>query len=141
MPFPIVAVVGAISGLLERVIPDPQKAAEAKIKLAELVAKGESEELAALVQMTQAQTDILKIDATSQSMFQKGWRPLAGWAAVIGGVIYPLVRVFLPWLLNVAGVEGVPELPALDTAEIMAMLGGMLGLGTMRSVERVNGKA
>ena len=138
--FPIIAVVSAISTLLERVIPDPQKAAEAKIKLAELVAKGDSEELAALVQMTQAQTEILKIDAASASMFQKGWRPLAGWATVVGGIIYPMVRVFVPWVLTVAGVEGVPELPALDTTEIFAMLGGMLGLGTMRTVERVKGK-
>ena len=141
MPFPIVAVLGAVSGLIERIIPDPQKAAEAKIKLAELAAKGESEELLALVQMTQAQTEILKIDAASTSMFQKGWRPLAGWAAVIGGVIYPIVRVFMPWTLKVLGVEGVPELPPLDTVEIMAMLGGMLGLGTMRSLERQKGVA
>lgn len=141
MAFPIVAVMGAISSILDHVIPDPQKAAEAKIKLAELAAKGESEELAALVQMTQAQTEILKIDAASTSMFQKGWRPLAGWAAVIGAVIYPIVRVLVPWVLSVAGVEGVPELPPLDTGEIMAMLGGLLGLGTMRSVERINSKA
>jgi len=141
MAFPILGVIAAVEGILGKIIPDPQKAAEAKIRLAELAAKGESEELAALVAMTAAQTEILKIDAASQSMFQKGWRPLAGWAAVIGAIIYPIVRVVMPWVLTVLGVDGVPELPALDTAEIMAMLGGMLGLGTMRSLERVNGKA
>jgi len=141
MAFPILGVIAAVEGILGKIIPDPQKAAEAKIRLAELAAKGESEELAALVAMTAAQTEILKIDAASQSMFQKGWRPLAGWAAVIGAIIYPIVRVVMPWVLTVLGVDGVPELPALDTAEIMAMLGGMLGLGTMRSLERVKGKA
>lgn len=141
MAFPIVAVIGAINKILDVVIPDPVQAANAKIRLAEIAAKGDSEELSAIVSMTQAQTEILKIDAASTSMFQKGWRPLAGWAAVIGGVIYPLVRVFLPWMLDVLGVKGVPPLPALDTAEIMAMLGGMLGLGTMRSIERQKGKA
>ena len=141
MPFPIVAVIGAVNALIERIIPDPQKAAEAKIKLAELAAKGESEELAALVAMTAAQTEILKIDAASTSMFQKGWRPLAGWACVIGGIIYPMLRVMVPWVLQVAGMGGVPPLPALDTGEIFAMLGGLLGLGTMRSIERVQGKA
>jgi len=141
MAFPIVAVISAVNALIERVIPDPQKAAEAKIKLAELAAKGESEELNALVQMTVAQTELLKVDAASQSLFQKGWRPLAGWACVIGGIIYPMVRVVLPWGLKVAGVEGVPEMPPLDTAEIFTMLGGMLGLGTMRSIERQKDKA
>ena len=141
MAFPIVAVISAVSSLLDRVIPDPQKAAEAKIKLAELAAKGESDELAALVAMTAAQTEILKIDAASDSFFQKGWRPMAAWTCVIVGFIYPLVRIVVPWVLNVSGVEGVPELPALDTGEMIAMLTGMLGLGTMRSVERQKGKA
>ena len=141
MAFPIVAVISAVSSLLDRVIPDPQKAAEAKIKLAELAAKGESDELAALVAMTAAQTEILKIDAASNSFFQKGWRPMAAWTCVIVGFIYPLVRIVVPWVLNVSGVEGVPELPALDTGEMIAMLTGMLGLGTMRSVERQKGKA
>ena len=141
MAFPIVAVIGAVSSLLDRVIPDPQKAAEAKIKLAELAAKGESDELAALVAMTQAQTEILKIDAASVSFFQKGWRPMAAWTCVIVGFIYPLVRIVVPWILKVSGVEGVPELPALDTGEMIAMLTGMLGLGTMRSVERQKGAA
>ena len=140
MAFPIVAVISAVSSLLDRVIPDPQKAAEAKIKLAELAAKGESDELAALVAMTQAQTDILKIDAASTSFFQKGWRPMAAWTCVIVGFIYPLVRVVVPWVLQVSGVEGVPELPAIDSGEMIAMLTGMLGLGTMRSIERQKGK-
>ena len=141
MAFPIVAVISAVSSLLDRVIPDPQKAAEAKIKLAELAAKGESDELAALVAMTAAQTEILKIDAASDSFFQKGWRPMAAWTCVIVGFIYPLVRVIVPWALQVSGVAGVPDLPALDSGEMIAMLTGMLGLGTMRSIERQKGKA
>lgn len=140
MAFPILGLITAVGGLLDKVIPDPQKAAEAKIRLTEIAAKGESEELNALVQMTVAQTEILKIDAASTSLFQKGWRPLAGWASVIAGVIYPLVRAVVPWTLQVFGVDGVPPLPALDTYEIMALVTGMLGLGTMRSAERLKGK-
>ena len=140
MAFPLLAIIPLIEKVLEHVIPDPVKAAEAKLKLAELAAKGESEELAALVAMTAAQTDILKIDAASTSFFQKGWRPLAAWTCVVVGFIYPLVRVVVPWVLRVSGVDGVPELPALDTGEMVAMLMGMLGLGTMRSIERQAGK-
>lgn len=140
MPFPIVAVLGAVGGIIEKLIPDPQKAAEAKIKLAELAAKGESEELAALVAMTTAQTEILKIDQASTSFFQKGWRPAAAWCCVFGGLVYPLLRVFVPWVINLFGV-GAPVMPALDTGELIAMLMGLLGLGTMRSMERQKGVA
>ena len=141
MAFPLLAIIPLIEKVLDHVIPDPVKAAEAKLKLAELAAKGESEELAALVAMAAAQTDILKIDAASTSFFQKGWRPLAAWTCVVVGFIYPLVRVVVPWVLQVSGVAGVPDLPALDTGEMVAMLMGMLGLGTMRSIERQQGKA
>ena len=141
MALPIIGIIGAIGSIIDKIIPDPQAAAAAKVRLAELAAKGESDELAALVAMTAAQTEILKIDAASDSFFQKGWRPMAAWTCVIVGFIYPLVRIVVPWVLKVSGVEGVPELPALDTGEMIAMLTGMLGLGTMRSVERQKGKA
>lgn len=141
MAFPLLTLIPLVEKLLDRVIPDPVKSAEAKLKLAELAAKGESEELSALVAMTAAQTEILKIDAASDSFFQKGWRPMAAWTCVIVGFIYPLVRVVVPWVLQVSGVEGIPELPALDSGEMIAMLTGMLGLGTMRSIERQKGKA
>lgn len=141
MAFPILGVIGALGKIIDKVIPDPQAAAETKLRLAELVAKGESDELNALVQMTVAQTEILKIDAASTSFFQKGWRPMAAWTCVIVGFIYPLVRVVMPWVLRVSGVEDVPELPALDSGEMIAMLAGMLGLGTMRSFERHKRKA
>jgi hypothetical protein len=141
MAFPIIGIIAAVEKIIDRVVPNPADAINAKLRLAELASKGESEELAALVAMTAAQTDILKIDAASTSPFQKGWRPLAGWACVIGGIIYPIVRVILPWVLTVVGVDGVPEMPALDTGEIVAMLSGLLGLGTMRCAERLKGKA
>ena len=141
MAFPIVGVIGALGKIIDKIIPDPQAAAETKLKLAELAAKGESEELAALVAMTAAQTEILKIDAASTSFFQKGWRPLAAWTCVVVGLIYPLIRVVVPWTLIVLGVDGVPDLPALDIGEMVAMLSGLLGLGTMRSIERQKGKA
>lgn len=141
MAFPLLGVLGAVGNIIDKVIPDPQKAAEARLELARLAAQGESAELAALVSMTKDQADILKIDAASTSLFQKGWRPLAGWACVIGGIVYPMIRVMLPWTLTVLGVEGVPPMPALDTGEITAMLGGLLGLGTMRCAERLKGKA
>lgn len=140
MAFPILGVIGALGKIIDKIIPDPQAAAETKLRLAELAAKGDSEELAALVSMTKDQTEILKIDAASTSFFQKGWRPLAAWTCVIVGFIYPLVRIVVPWVLKVSGVDGVPELPALDTSEMVAMLTGMLGLGTMRSIERQKGK-
>ncbi|GAB3463780.1 hypothetical protein [Azotobacter salinestris] len=46
-----------------------------------------------------------------------------------------LVRPLLPWLLTVAGAADVPPLPSLDEV-LFELIFGMLGLGTMRSVDR-----
>lgn len=88
------------------------------------------------VQM-KGQIDLLKIDQSSPSLFKSGWRPLAGWVCAFGLFYDFLFRPLLPWILKVSGVEGVPDLPPLDMGTLMGLLGGMLGLGTMRSFEKV----
>jgi hypothetical protein len=141
MAFPFLALIPVVGQLLDKLIPDPAKAAEAKFKLAELAQNGEFHEFDANVQLALAQIKVNEAEAASPSLFKGGWRPAAGWLCVAGGLAYPLVRSILPWMLQVAGVQGVPEMPALDTTEVLAMLGSLLGLGTMRMTERVKGKA
>lgn len=78
---------------------------------------------------------------TQAGAFKGGWRPMAGWASVFVGLIYPPIRALLPWGLKVAGVHDVPDLPPLDATEALTCLGGLLGLATLRSNERKAGKA
>jgi len=141
MPFPFLALIPVIGQLLDKIIPDPQKAAEAKLEMAKLAQRGEFHEFDANVELALAQIKVNEAEAASPSLFKGGWRPAAGWLCVIGGLGYPLVRNLLPWCLQVAGVTGVPPMPAMDTTEALAMLGSLLGLGTMRMAERKAGKA
>lgn len=87
------------------------------------------------------QIETNKIEAAQPGIYKGGWRPAAGWSSVFLALVYPAVRLLLPWSLKVAGVEGVPDLPPLDTSEAIVVLGSLLGVGTMRSVERVKGRA
>lgn len=98
-------------------------------------------QLAADVDAARAQTEVNTIEAAQPGMFKGGWRPFAGWMAVIMCMAYPLARTMLPWSLQVLGVQGVPPLPPLDTAEAFSILLGMLGLVAARSTERVKGMA
>jgi len=141
MPFPFLALIPVIGQLLDKIIPDPQKAAEAKLEMAKLAQRGEFHEFDANVELALAQIKVNEAEAASPSLFKGGWRPAAGWLCVIGGLGYPLVRNLLPWCLQVAGVTGVPPMPAMDTTEALAMLGSLLGLGTMRMAERKARKA
>lgn len=86
------------------------------------------------------QVELIKGDQRS-TWFDRGWRPSAGWICVSGLGYAFLLRPLLPWVLKVSGVIGVPDLPAIDVMELLVLLGGMLGLGGLRTKERLAGKA
>lgn len=88
----------------------------------------------------QGQIDVNKTEAQHQSVFVSGWRPFIGWVCGCGFVYQYAARPLLPWALTVAGVEGVPALPALD-GSLMELTVGMLGLGALRTFEKTKGVA
>jgi hypothetical protein len=141
MPFPALPVLGLIGEVLSKILPDPKAAAEAKYKLLELAQAGEFKELEANLAIATGQIEVNKIEAAQPGMFKGGWRPGAGWVCVFGLGYTFVARPLLPWVCSVLGVADVPPLPSIDTDELMLLLGGMLGLGGMRSFERVKGKA
>lgn len=123
--------------VLEKVLPDPQAKAEAKLKLLELAQKGELETLAAEVQLAKGQMDINLAEANSPSLFKGGWRPFIGWVCGIACAwnwIGLSVAIFVAKLMGQA-----VEMEPLSLAEMMPILLGMLGLGTLRTYERVSG--
>lgn len=129
----------AITGIIDKIIPDPQAAADAKLKALEMAQRGELAELNAAVELAKGQMAINQVEA-AQDNFRGGWRPSAGWVCVAGLTYQFLAQPLLPWIATVAGLT-VPPLPAIDNETLMALLMGMLGLGGMRSFERVKGKA
>lgn len=129
------ALLPTLTGILDKVIPDPEARAKAQLDLLRLQQEGQFKELDAQLQVNLAQAEINKIEAASQSGYQAGWRPLAGYVCVAGLAYEFLLRPLLPWALVVTGVEGVPELPSLDGV-LFELIAGMLGLGTLRTADR-----
>lgn len=128
------ALLPTISGLLDRLIPDPEARAKAQLDLLKLQQDGAFRELDAQLQVNLAQADINKVEAASQNGFQAGWRPLAGYACVAGMAYEFLLRPMLPWVLTVSGVDA-PPLPSLDGV-LFELVFGLLGLGTLRTADR-----
>jgi hypothetical protein len=92
------------------------------------------------------QGELNKIDAASGSIFRSGWRPAVGWVCVTGLGYTFLVKPLLPWVIQIGGmivgqVVTIPLLPEVPMGDLIVLLGGMLGLGTMRTVERIKGVA
>ena len=128
------ALLPTISGLLDKLIPDPEARAKAQLDLLKLQQDGVFKELDAQLQINLAQAEINKVEAASQNGFQAGWRPLAGYMCVAGLGYESLLRPLLPWALTVSGVEA-PPLPSLDGV-LFELMFGMLGLGTLRTADR-----
>lgn len=99
----------------------------------------ERAQLAAAVQLVQGQIDINKAEATSASVFTSGWRPFIGWVCGAALVYQYLVRPLAVWLFAIAGIQ-VPAMPGLDD-NLWQLLLGMLGLGGLRTIEKVKGAA
>lgn len=128
------ALLPTISGLLDKLIPDPEARAKAQLDLLKLQQDGAFKELDAQLQINLAQAEINKVEAASQNGFQAGWRPLAGYMCVAGLGYEFLLRPLLPWALTVSGVEA-PPLPSLDGV-LFELVFGLLGLGTLRTADR-----
>jgi hypothetical protein len=93
----------------------------------------EKQQLAAAVTLVQGQLDINKAEAISTSWFVAGWRPYIGWICGTGllyqFLVYPILIAF------------VPKIVQLDMGTLLTLLTGMLGIGGLRTFEKINGVA
>jgi len=128
------ALIPAVTQILDKVLPDPQAAADAKLKMLELAQRGELAQLTAETQLAQGQIDTNKIEAASDSLFKSGWRPAAGWTCV-GGLFYQIIlRPILGWAAANLWAWSTP--PSLEMDTLMTLLFGLLGLGAYRTFEK-----
>lgn len=129
-------VIPAITQILDKIIPDPQAAADAKLKALELAQRGELAQLDADMRLALGQLEVNKVEAGTD-MFRGGWRPAVGWTCA-GGLFYQIIaRPLLGWAA--ANLWGWTMPPTLELETLMTLLFGMLGLGAYRTVEKVKG--
>jgi hypothetical protein len=101
--------------------------------------ESEKQQLAAAVTLVQGQMAVNQAEASNASVFVSGWRPAIGWVC---GAACAWNWIGLPIAKLVAELSGhhVP-LSAADIGEMMPVLMGMLGLGGLRTLEKINGVA
>jgi hypothetical protein len=134
----IPAVIEAASKALDRIFPDPNQAAAAKLELLKMQQAGELRQLDADVQLALQQMQINMIEASSTNPWASGWRPAAGWAGVAGMAYTAILQPLLAWG---SAVKGWPIPPDVGSEELWAVLFGLLGLGTLRSYDKTRGTA
>ncbi len=118
----LASVLDSATELLGKFIPDKDKAAQLAHDLATMADKHHS---AAMM----AQLEVNKAEAAHKSLFVAGWRPFIGWVC---GVSMAFNFIGVP--IGVAlGLTLVP----LELTVMMPVLMGMLGLGGLRTFEKV----
>ena len=100
----------------------------------------DKEDKAQLIQeIHKAQIEVNKVEAGSTNLFVSGWRPFVGWTC---GIALCYHFVLQPLLMFILSSTGNPmELPGFDMTTLTTVLMGMLGLGGLRSYEKVKRSA
>ena len=116
------ALIGPVSGLLDKFIEDKDQKAALAHEIATMSERHSHEAL-------KGQLEINKVEAAHKSLFVAGWRPAIGWVCMLGLLYNTIIaNVLSIWI----------EVPEVDTTLLVPVMMGMLGLGAMRSYEKVN---
>jgi hypothetical protein len=137
-PLSLVAIGGKLLDKLAAFFPTPEDKLKAQLALLEMQQRGELAHLTVEFELAKGQLDINKEDAKSDSPIQRNWRPMLGWVCVSA---YAFQFVLAPLITYVAVgfFDHSIIFPKLDLTELGALLFGMLGLGVMRSAEKIKG--
>jgi len=113
------ALIGPVSAILDKVIPDKDLREKLSHEIATMADK----------QMS-AQIEVNKVEAAHKSLFVAGWRPACGWVCIsalaYSTIISPILGIWF-------------TVPVVDTSLLTTVLMGMLGLGAMRTFEKTKG--
>jgi len=88
--------------------------------------------------LARGQIDINIAEAKHKSIFVAGWRPFIGWVGGIAMLYQFLIYPLLTWIWAFKGIIGAPP-PMLDTGALYSVITGMLGIGAMRSFDKMKG--
>jgi len=114
--------------VFNKFIPDKdlQAKAEAELRLAMLLAD---------TQLAVAQTETNKIEAANESIFVCGWRPFIGWCCGLALAYHFILQPLLAFVF--AAFNHPIVLPIFNMDALNTILMGMLGLGGMRTIEKL----
>ena len=132
LPAILTALVPALGTIIDRLIPDKAEAERARLEM-------EAALVNAANQAALAQVEVNKIEAGHSSVFVAGWRPSIGWVCAAGLAWAFVAAPVASWGLVVFGVRA--ELPDIQTDYLLELVIAMLGMGGLRTFEKMRGVA
>ena len=123
--------IGPVTNILDKVIEDKDQKAKLAHELATMADKLSHEQQL-------AQIEVNKAEAASGSLFKGGWRPCVGWVCAIAFFYHFVGQPVIIFIVTLFGMQ-LPSLPEFDMSTLLTVLGGMLGIGGLRSYEKQKG--
>lgn len=115
----------AVSGLLDKFIPDADEKAKLAHEIATLAERQAHDN-------AMAQIKVNEVQAAHKSLFVAGGRPAIMWICALGlfynVIVHPILDI---WLI----------MPEINTDILMPVMMGLLGLGGMRTIEKIKNVA
>jgi len=118
--------IGPVTGLLDKFVEDKDQKARLAHEISTLATRQAHE-------IAKSQIEVNKEEAKG-NWFQSGWRPATGWVCTIGLASNFLFIPVANFVLTINQSSVI--VPTLDLSEMMPVLLGMLGLGTLRTYEK-----
>lgn len=131
MVFGIDDAIAAGLKIIDKFIPDPAQKMKAEADLRE-----------SIMETNRGQMEVNKQEAAHKSVFVAGWRPGMGWVGVAAMGYQFLLHPLLLWGWTFMQAKDwipkeLPPPPAADAGPLFAVVTGMLGLGGMRSFDKM----
>ena len=120
--------VGPVTGILDKLIEDKDQKAALAHEIATMSEKHAQ-------QLAMSQIEVNKAEAASGSIFKGGWRPFIGWVCGLAFAYHFILQPILVFVFAATGAS-LPELPEFDMGTLLPVLGGMLGIGGLRTYEK-----
>jgi hypothetical protein len=129
MGIPILGdLIDTVGELISEVIVDPDKKKQLEFELAKL--RDQQDE--------RIHQELLgQVEAASGSLFVAGWRPFIGWVGGAGLAWSFIVGPAVEYVARLSGWQG--TMPEFNFEQLITIVLAMLGVGTMRTVEKVKG--
>lgn len=126
----ISSLAGPIESIIGKFVQDKDQKAALAHEIATLAEKQANEQAL-------AQIEVNKVEAAHQSLFIAGWRPSIGWVCSLAMLLNFILIPFINLGLDFAQM-GI-QLDLIEMETMMPVLLGMLGLGGMRTAEKLKG--
>lgn len=121
-----------VNTLIDRLIPDVAGRERAKAEAQNAIVNAVNEANA-------QQVEINKLEAQNPNIFVSGWRPFVGWVCGVGVAWAFVLQPIATWVVSLYRTDFIA--PTLPVDVLLSLLLGLLGLGGLRTMEKLQGVA